>query len=752
MTVACRESNETRRDPMTAIFACLAGSGRRLALLLPVLLTVAASSARGQAIRVESIEVGLAGTYRLGAWTPVRIAVRAEEAVKGTLELETPDADGTPTFVRVPLDLPAGGKSRMTLYTRPGARGGEFVVRGRDARGRRLAPDARPDTSKTPLRELEPGQTLVATLGAVPGVAEIVDLGGFRSRRGGNGLGLAIAPLEGGPEALPDRWYGLNAATVIVVDLNHAGAREALAARGESLRRWVEEGGHLVLAGATGWDLAASLLGPLLPVQADGTTRLNDPGEVESFAGSVSSPLLPVGEGMDVAALSVVPGRSARVLAASTTTPLLARSAAVFGRLTVVGLDVHQPPFSTWKDRSLFWVRTLDLRGGEGAGHAAGGAFFQAGATDLATLLFKRLDRPAGVTAVPFGWVAFLIFLYILLIGPGDYFFLRRVLRRRMEWTWVTFSLIVLGVSAGAYAAAFAMKGRELKVAQVDLVDVDATSGRLRGTSWATLFSPRNRDYELSLSPNPPGGPTSETGDGADLLLSWFGPAEPQLGGGRVSGLDVRGRGYRYAPDNRAEHLAGVRVPIWSTKSLFGRWAAPAPAEVIEADLLAVGTDRLEGTLINRLNVPLERAVLIFGDQVYDQLGTIAPGALARVDLASRSRPLSGYLEERARTLNAYTAGGEVSLADKINPADLLRVAMFREGMNARTSTPPSHSLAFLDLSGQLRLERPMLVAEVPGPRAKLVLDDDAGTPEIQASALLRVLLPLRAEDAAASP
>lgn len=731
---------------MTAISPLLAR--RPLALLLSVLLLTVAAPALGKGLRVESIEVGLAGTYRLGSWTPVRVSVQAEMAVKGTIELETADADGTPTFVRVPLDLPAGGKARMTLYTRPGARGGEFVVRGRDARGRRLAPDARPDTTKTPLRELEPGQTLVATLGETSGVAEILELGGFRSRRGA-AMGLAIVPLKGGAEALPDRWYGLNAATVIVVDLNDVEAREALAARGASLRRWVEEGGHLVLAGTAGWDGAATLLGPLLPVKVDGTTRLNDPGEVESFAGSVSNPMLPVGEGMDVAGFSMVPGRLARVLAASTTTPLLARSPAVFGRLTVVGLDVHQPPFSKWKDRSLFWVRVLDLRGGEGAGHASGGAFFQTGVSDLATLLFKRLDRPAGVTAVPFGWVAFLIFLYILLIGPGDYFFLRRVLKRRMEWTWVTFTLIVLGTSAAAYAAAFALKGRDLKVSQVDVVDVDATSGRLRGTSWVTLFSPRNRDYELSLSPNPAGATSASGEAGADLLLSWFGPAEPQLGGGRVSGLDVRGSGYRYAPDDRAERLTGVRVPIWSTKSLLGRWGGPAPSETIEADLLAVGTDRLEGMVTNRLNVPLERAVLIFGDQVYDQLGTIAPGASVRVDLGSRSRPLSGYLEERARTLNAYVAGGEVSLADRIDPADLVRVAMFREGMNPRTNTPPSHSLAFLDLSGQLRLERPMLVAEVPGPRAKLELDADAGTPEIQATAVLRVLLPL--SDAAAT-
>src|SRR5207244_11612599 len=72
---------------------------------------------------------------------------------------------------------------------------------------------------------------------------------------------------------------------------------------------------------------------------------------------------------------------------------------------------------------------------------------------------------------VPFGWVAFFIFLYILLIGPGDYLFLKRVLKR-MELTWITFPIIVVTVSLLAYYAAYLVKGKELRVNKVDIVDV----------------------------------------------------------------------------------------------------------------------------------------------------------------------------------------------------------------------------------------------------------------------------------------
>ena len=104
---------------------------------------------------------------------------------------------------------------------------------------------------------------------------------------------------------------------------------------------------------------------------------------------------------------------------------------------------------------------------------------------------------------IPFGWVAFFIFLYILLIGPGDYLFLKKVLKR-MELTWITFPTIVVTVSLLAYYAAYRLKGNDLLVNKVDVVDVDQAGGPGRGAGrWLSLFSPQNRDYNIGLVPLP---------------------------------------------------------------------------------------------------------------------------------------------------------------------------------------------------------------------------------------------------------
>jgi hypothetical protein len=706
-------------------------------------------------VTVENIRVGLQDTFKLGAWTPVWVDLKGR--FTGTLEIEVPDEDGTPTYTRLPVALNSAAELRSFAgYIRPGAPNAEVVVRLRDPGGRAATRDAHlDDRSKKPPAILDPGQMMIVALGNPQGVAELPALAGFSGTAENLGRPAEIVVVHPRvPEGLPARWYGFDAASVVVLDTDDRATMEALRARGQGLKEWVRRGGHLVVAGATNTQIAAEVLGDLLPARPAGTTRLNDSGEIETFAGSTTNQLLPQNTAMSVAKLETDPARPTQVLAATTATPLVLRGTYGFGRVTMVGIDVGQKPFASWKDKSLFWVRALDLRARGGAEEAAsvgstGGPYNQGGVSDLAGLLYRMMDRPPGVTLVPFGWVAFFVFLYILLIGPGDYFFLKRVVKR-MELTWITFPLIVIAVSTLAYLGAYALKGSELKIIQVDAVDVDQVDGIVRGTTWATLFSPQNRDYGVTIAPVAPTAPPSSQ---TERLVSAFGPPDAQVGGGGPFSLTASG--YAYAPEGEAEAVVGVRIPIWSTKSFTARWFGPLVAPLVESDLVPAGSDRLDGTIANRMDKPLRNAVLVFGNQVYDQLGTIAPGAAVRIGPTSRTRPLSGYLEERARSLLAGQPESTTVAPPKESGtptvpstlADLVRTAMFRQGMNTKTNTPPSLPLRGLDLTGQLALERPMLVAELDGPAADLKLDGaPGGTPRTERSTVVRIIVPLRNE------
>ena len=156
----------------------------------------------------------------------------------------------------------------------------------------------------------------------------------------------------------------------------------------------------------------------------------------------------------------------------------------------------------------MFWVRAIDLKGRHSDQPAnvgvqfGGRRFNQTGVADLSTQLRSSLDQFPGVKLIPFGWVAFFIFLYVLLIGPGDYLLLRKVFGR-MELTWITFPAIVLSVSLAAYCAAYFLKGNDLLINKVDVVDVDQVTGLTRGSTFLNLFSPQNRDYTLGAIPAP---------------------------------------------------------------------------------------------------------------------------------------------------------------------------------------------------------------------------------------------------------
>ena len=121
-------------------------------------------------------------------------------------------------------------------------------------------------------------------------------------------------------------------------------------------------------------------------------------------------------------------------------------------------------PFRTWPDRPRLVARLLDQALGQQESASAQGSL-EAGqgaqtVTDLVSQLRIALDRFARVRLVPFALMAGLITGYIILVGPLDYWWLKR--RQRLEWTWLTFPLIVVLFVGLAAALALAWKGRSL--------------------------------------------------------------------------------------------------------------------------------------------------------------------------------------------------------------------------------------------------------------------------------------------------
>ncbi len=740
-------------------FTGVIGKALAWSALLAGLLATGAAHAAEEPITIESIRVGFQDRFKPGTWTPVWVDLKAGSAnFNGVVEVVVTDDDGTPTAFRREFSAPARGEIvQVSTYARPGRHDVDFIVRVYDAATGRMAA-SRTFNNVEPLNR---GQTLLLTIGRVsgvdqvPGVAVTGPEAPVTSAVGGQ---IMVVPLRV-PGGIPARWYGYEAAEVVVLNTNQQEALEALnAGRGEALKAWVRNGGHLVVTIGEKWQtVLGSVLEPLLPALPSGRERLNDLGTLESFAKS-SRPIVPVGEkAMLVTTLDPVEARGGRDIGTSN---LVVRGHYGFGRVTVVGLDVDQRPFSDWPDRKDFWVKVLDLgrRAGEGetsnSNTVAVSGFYQSQVFDVGGALHQSMEQFAGVRLVPFGYVAFFVFLYILLIGPGDYFFLKKVVKR-MELTWVTFPLIVVTVSTLAYAAAFAVKGTELKVNKVDALDVDQTTGLVRGSTYFTIFSPQNRDYDLSVAPvptdreapSPIAAESDKRAAGVETLVSWFGAPEGPLGGpgGSGGGLSLSAGSYAYEPMGEPRTLQGVRVPIWTTKAFRGRWFGVAGAAVVDADLSNSGDERLAGTITNRLPRALRNTLLIRGTRYYD-LGELKPGqtkAIGELNPSTLSTKIDGILQRLPGT-SANRSGDQPppDTSGMARRAEFVFAAMFRDAGTITGSPVGNLTTHDLDLSGQLALDRPMLVAEVDGPAATIGLGKITSVPKVEQTTVIRVILP----------
>ncbi|MBN9520343.1 hypothetical protein J0H58_17730 [bacterium] len=657
----------------------------RVLLSIALLLTLAAPGRAADAPKVviTSARVGLpavapdaAPVARFAAWAPVYVDLQVLEAIPEPVELvvESPDADGVTTRLAVLLDL-TGVTAGTTVaardlprfaYVRPAAAAADTTVTVR-VKGVPISEPFRVST----LRPKDPLTYVVLGLGS--------RLPGFDLPRPAAAEGEAPpanAPLRGGRvevaavtdlPLLPDHWVGYDAADVVVLttasgDLfgrlfSPAGDRKR-----EALLEWVRRGGRLVvsagekapLLGAHPAARAILPAGPKAePVRTTNRLPLYWSARETSQTSTMAGNLATLGAGFPVANLE--PTRPGRVLIppparqADDKDIVAAQSGFGLGRVTLIAFDLDRPPFTEFASRAEFWDWVLREGGASRASVGSEGKPRPpaAGPTDdedeLAVALRTHVDTFDGVPVVSFGWVAVLIAFYLVLIGPVEYYVLKRVLGR-VELTWLTFPLIVVTVSLLAYWSAAAVKGHDLRVNSVEVIDVfpEAGGGRVYGTSWYSVFSPRIDAYAVGVSP---AEKWAAPGADGDPVLGWVGGPR----GGRASLLRRRYE-VRTGPGEVGDGFAGMPIQVWSTKAFSGNWAAPLDpaAPVVEAKLEHPPGDPAKaiGTFLTRMPFPeLTDAVAFYAGQAYP-LGTLVPDQEVRLVL-DRGQPATQFLQER---------------------------------------------------------------------------------------------------------
>ena len=706
-------------------------------LLLTLLLAVclwpafsgAALAAEGDP-QIKGLRLGFSGQYKVGYWTPIEVTIEGgKQSFEGVLELTVPDGDGVPTRIvggKPVTALPARATT-VNMFAKIGQQYPEISVRLISADGKEIRGTFNSNDGKL-ASALDASRPLVVTVGQPLGVA--TKTAGDEAER--STVYAAITSATG----FPTRWYGYEAADTVILCTSNAELYRQLSgasAQVTALDTWVRLGGQLIFCVGSQADEILAADAPLArfaPGKFAGMVALKRTNAWESYAAAsdrLDAQAMVDADSevrFDVPRLEDVRGQiEAYEGSKATDLPLVVRAPYGLGEVVFVAADLDRPPFANWSAREQMLGKLLGkpdgLSGEAGEDTTATSTF---GYTDISGQLRGALEQFEGVKLVPFSLVALLIVLYILAIGPLDYLLLKRGLKR-MEWTWFTFPAIVLAFSAMAYFLAYWLKGDQLLTNQVDVIDYDAESSLVRGTTWTNLFSPRVDSYDLHYQPSLPDKSQIES---EERLISWTGLPGDSFAGmsspGGAAGLFTGG--YAFSP--ALDRLEGMPIAVWSTKGVTGRWHGTATAPIV-GELIDRGDNMLAGSLQSRLDEPLTDCVLVYGRWAYP-IGTLDARARFSVEKKLDPQTVETYFK-RISLFNENEANSTYDPAS-VDVGRIVETMMFHEHLGGVDYAKLSNQYQqFVDLSGLLRCGRAILVGRGPKAGGQLMRGADDGQP-----------------------
>lgn len=616
----------------------------------------AAGSARAE-LQFD-VFLGYDGAVREAAWFPVACEVLNDGPTFNAVFELTAGSLRTEQVRRVPIELPTNTRKRFVIPVF--ASGGRFYqwdARLLDERGR--------------IRAERPGlqPRIVAwegfVLGSLPrtfaGVPVLPDPGGDRQD-----VKPHVARLA--PEQFPDNPIALEGMNALY--MNSEKALSLKANQITALLAWIHEGGHLLVSveqlgdvNSTPWlqqllplemtetvniDLADAILEWLRPgAETDGI----GPGSRQRAAGRGRRPGRMAGDFGGLYALdpsferTQVPTAAGRVreghvVLAANGTPLIVEASRGRGQVTVLAFSPEREPFRSWKQRHLLWSRLVGYQPVPPQYNAYGGWSLDG--------VFGALIDSRQVRKLPVEWLLLLLLVYLVVIGPFDQYWLKKINRPML--TWITFPSYVVLFSLLIYFIGYKLRAGDTEWNELQIVDVlpRADRGALRGRTFASIYSSGNARYELAFSPSSPDAADQSYASLRGELL------DISYGGREGSRADVEQRGNVF----RAE----IFVPVWTSLLYVNDWFQPA------APPLAATLSNREGTLQieveNLLNRPLTEARVVYNSAVYE-LGKLPAGEKKTFTLDSAAGvPLAQWLLQHGMEFQRVVQSRRATLGD----------------------------------------------------------------------------------------
>ena len=597
-----------------------------MALKLPFLWTLTAfrfvvfagllsvGPARALAELRFDVFLGYDGTVREASWFPITCEIMNDgPTFTGVIEIN-PASYGSGQAQRFPIELPTGTLKRVVIPTfAPSRHQTPWDVQLVDNRGK-----VRAEVMGLRAQRQVGWETKV--IGALPRTA--AGTVALRSTKR-NQVDIQPAAARFQPAMFPDNPLVLEALDALY--LNSEAAVSLRSSQANALLAWMNAGGHLIVAIEQISDvLGVPWLRNVLPCEPQDIVSVGAHGELGEWvqqaslatnnpgllpkvrrnqpipeSSSLSTPVNAFGIAradavFEAADIRVVTGkiRDGRAVVSVAGKPLIVTANRGLGRVTVLMFSPEREPFKSWKELPSFWTVLLEV-----PLHLYTSTDYYSGYGNGADGIFGAMIDSRQVHKLPVGWLLLLLLVYLLVIGPFDRIWLKRINKPML--TWITFPCYVVFFSGLIYFIGYKLRSGDSEYNELHVVDVLANGERaeMRGRTYASIYSPSNAKYPMfsalkyaTLRGEYLGSRSGETTEKATVL---------------------------HTGDN---FKAEVLVPVWTSQLYLSDWWQAGEQPLTAA--LKAGPGGLELAVRNYSGKTISTARLVMDQSVYE-LGEI---------------------------------------------------------------------------------------------------------------------------------
>jgi hypothetical protein len=647
--------------------------------LISLLLFVACAAGPLQASLQFDVFLGYDGLVPEACWFPIVCEVKNDDpSFTAVVELSSANQDQT---TRLTLELPTGTLKRFVLPVFAPARAynyGGWDLRLLDERGKIRAEQL----GVRPRRQLARATPLMGAISRTANGTPLIK----------PGLSADLQPATARllPSIFPDNPLVLEGLGSLY--LNSERAADLTLGQVNALRAWISGGGHLILGIEQPSDISSSpWLKTLCPVEVKDLQGVSHHNELQdwlrqanwstniSYAGSAPTPYgqpravfrpspaalnpfsnLAPDPAFESAEMQVAIGKVKEgvVIAAAGGTPLVVTTPRGRGRVTALLFSPEREPVRSWRNLPVFWAKIAEV---PGLYYVEKDLNTQPGLSSDG--IFGAMIDSRQVHKLPVGWLLLLLLVYLVVIGPFDQYWLRKIGRPML--TWITFPCYVAGFSFVIYFLGYKLRAGDSEWNELQVVDVMANGERadFRGRTYASVYSPANQRYQLQS------------------------PQKYAAMRGEMAGWGVSQTSEKISVQQSGDNFrADIFVPVWSSQMYVSDWWQQGPVP-LRFSVRSQG-EGWQVKIDNRTERKLSHIHLVLNDQLV-QVG----------DLAANESRTTTVTRDQCLPLQSFVSSHGAEFREKVSS----RGAALGSSARGQIDDKPNASIAvsFISLLGE---------------------------------------------------